>query len=53
MVVSNVVSTCQADGQWSKNVMDYKCVGKEWPITGLLLHKFEFTQFVSSCTEWL
>ena len=35
MVENNVVSTCQADGQWSKQIMDYKCVGKIGFITGL------------------
>ena len=22
-----VVSTCQSDGQWSKNILDYQCLG--------------------------
>ena len=27
-IASSIVSTCQLDGQWSKNILEYQCLGK-------------------------
>lgn len=26
-IAPQVVTTCQIDGQWSKNILDYQCLG--------------------------